>query len=141
MKTLTLIKSSVVETDRSHPYQCKGEGHRAYEYEIEITTTDTLDKFGFIIDHSVVHNKIKEVVNTRISSCENIVISIEEAIYLLLTGHGAEVLEMMIVIKPVGSNAYVKRVARYPLFYSPLKDFEDIHYPPRKRVRIKFKKL
>jgi hypothetical protein len=112
MKTLTLIKNSTVETDMSTYNQCKAVAHKAYEYQIEVTTTDKLDSDGWIIDHSVIHDVIKNVIQNRMGSCEELSIRSLDDVARKLNEHGCDVRAINFTIKPVGSNAFIKSELR-----------------------------
>jgi hypothetical protein len=113
MKQLILLKHSTVKTSASAYNQCKDVAHSAYDYEIEVTTGGQLDEDGFIIDHSVIHQIIVDVIQNKMGSCEQLCLRVEEDVLQKLQEHGCNVQRLVFMIKPVGSNAWVKVVGEY----------------------------
>lgn len=112
-RSLVLMKHSTIKTSDTVDYQCKVHGHRMYDYEIEITTGEQLDGSDFIIDHTIIHRVIENVIQTKMGSCERLCLTVEEDVLEALKEHGCTVQRLVFMIKPVDSNAWVKVVGEY----------------------------
>lgn len=112
-KLLVLRKSSRIFTDQSVEFQCKEQGHRAYDYVIEIAATEKLDENDFIIDHTVVHDVIANVIQNKMGSCERLCLRVEEDVLRTLKEHGCHVQKIDFSIQPVNSNAGMRIVSEY----------------------------
>jgi 6-pyruvoyl-tetrahydropterin synthase len=112
-RELTLLKNSNVKTTMSAPNQCKDEGHGSYDYEIKVTATEKLDDEGFIIDHTLLHKDIEWVAQNEMGSCEELCQRMEAKIAKTLNQHGVEFKSIDLMIKPEGSNAWVRIFVTY----------------------------
>lgn len=112
-RQLVLHKHSTIHTSAATLNQCKDVGHKAYNYEIEITCGEQLDTNGFIIDHSEIHHVIEGVINNQMGSCEELSIRAEEAVLHKMNQYGCELQRLVFSIKPVDSNAWIRVEAEY----------------------------
>lgn len=112
-RSLVLIKHSTVATRATVPNQCKDVGHTEYNYELEVQASTRLDENDFLIDNTVLHRVIENVVQSKMGSCERLCLSVEEDILTALNDHGCFVEAIQFSIKPAGSNAWIKLVGEY----------------------------
>jgi hypothetical protein len=105
---LILHKHSTIHCTKSAMNQCKEVGFKDYNYELDVLAKEKLDRDGFIIDHSALHEEVKAQFDERVGSCEQLCIRCADAIERILTLHGSAWRQIHFKLKPVDSNAWVE---------------------------------
>lgn len=98
---LTLNRKGRCKANHSSANQCKAVGHKLYDYEARITVGPKLDKQGFVIDHLVIHNAVKDVFENSMTSCECLALNIADAIEKACKKHKCKVISIYVRINPV----------------------------------------
>jgi hypothetical protein len=104
MAKFIMNRSGLFDLFNKSTNQCKAIGHRIFSYSVRITAGDKLDKDGFIIDHQIIDNLIQSDVEAN--SCELIAKSIAISLNELLISEDVAVIEIHVVIKPIGPNVH-----------------------------------
>jgi hypothetical protein len=110
---MTISKSPERNTFQKNSYinQCKEEGHKAFKYKLKIETSSTLDKDGFIIEHSILDEMIQSEIK-KADSCENIAKQIAVNLIDLLSSENISVFKISVKVIPIGNNitAYIEYI-------------------------------
>ena len=127
MREFILNRSGKVSCETTSTNQCREVGWKNFEYNIKIHTSLKLDKEGFIIDHSIVHESVKQAF-ANAGSCEELCLSIEHHVMLALILHDVEVRKLYIKVRPEAGTAYVEYVRKFQIkFGKPVYEFEKSH--------------
>ena len=102
--TYTVNRKGNIKTNLVSGNQCKDVGHTSYKYEAKVTVSDKLDKDGFVIDHSEIHNAVEHVFKNKMTSCEKLALSCAKRIIKMCKKHGCVVLDVYVKIMPVGKD-------------------------------------
>lgn len=99
MQTFTMTKTGKLTLDGSSPNQCKKQGHKKFNWEVECVCGSKLDRQSFLIDNSEIDKAVSKAVASV--SCEVLCLFITNHISSLLNSHGCQVKSIKVSIIPI----------------------------------------
>jgi hypothetical protein len=102
---LSISRIGIARTTKQSTNQCKSKAWTRYNYHVRIDVADGVilkkdNKDGFIIEQTLIDKRIKEVFETKISSCEEIALVVRNELTKLCREHTFTPIAVYVRIRP-----------------------------------------